>query len=91
MGRQATAVCLLLACLCIAPLLASPVADEDDFGTINPPSYYQRYRRSEYPADGPYFQWWYYWIHNARTHEHFYFRYPKAHRVSGRSPSPATA
>lgn len=29
-------------------------------GIVQPPAFYQRFRRSEYPRDKPYFQWWYF-------------------------------
>jgi hypothetical protein len=42
-------------------------------GVVNPGRYYQRYRRSEYPA--PFFQWWFFWIRDTATNNHYTFTY----------------
>jgi len=44
-------------------------------GIPNPPSYYQRFRRSEYPASHPFYQWWYFTIKDLEHGEHFAFTY----------------
>jgi hypothetical protein len=33
-----------------------------DYGIIDPSSYYQRYRRSDFSEREPFYQWWYFWI-----------------------------
>lgn len=40
-------------------------------GVVNPPSFYQRYRRDEYPTDQPFFQWWYYYFSDF-TNDKYY-------------------
>ncbi|CAF4801375.1 unnamed protein product [Rotaria socialis] len=44
-------------------------------GVLQPPLHYQRYRRSEYKKDLPYYQWWYYWIRDTKNDRHFAVSY----------------
>lgn len=84
-------VAALVCLLCFSPALAAPPppapTDGGSCGVVNPPAYYQRYRRAEYPADAPFFQWWYFWLHNERTHEHFYFRSASPPRAAASRPA----
>jgi hypothetical protein len=46
-----------------------------DDGLVNPTSHHQRYRRSELPADEPFFQWWYFTIKDLEKNRYFAFSY----------------
>lgn len=49
------------------------IASKD--GTWNPSLYDNRYRKSEYPSDGDFLQWWYYTCFNDQTQEAWAFCY----------------
>ncbi len=44
-------------------------------GVSQPPSIHQRYRRAEFDADKPFFQWWYFAIKDHRNNRYFAFDY----------------
>eukprot|EP01112_Ceratiomyxa_fruticulosa_P014065 TRINITY_DN4005_c0_g3_i1.p1 TRINITY_DN4005_c0_g3~~TRINITY_DN4005_c0_g3_i1.p1 ORF type:complete len:451 (+),score=65.59 TRINITY_DN4005_c0_g3_i1:100-1452(+) len=44
-------------------------------GIVNPSSYYQRFRQSEYPSDQPFFQWYYYFIKDLSTNNFWAISY----------------
>jgi hypothetical protein len=75
---------LLLACLAwgVSSLPSSPPSQNiakdwpfADDGIVNPPAYYQRYRRDEYPADHPFFQWWYFYLADFANNRYIFFSY----------------
>jgi len=44
-------------------------------GILNPGPHDIRYRRPEYPADQPYYQWWYFNARDRQSHRQFAFAY----------------
>ena len=44
-------------------------------GIVQPSSYYQRYRRAEFDANKPFFQWWYFTIKDLKNNRYFAFDY----------------
>ena len=85
--RLSSLACVAGVVLLTALATARPIDTAKDCGVLNPPEYYQRYRRSEYPLDKPFFQWWYFWVHNEITHEHFFFRCNLQHVPSCHPPT----
>ena len=47
----------------------------DRDGVVQPPSYHQRYRRAEFDADKPFFQWWYFAVKDHKNNRYFAFDY----------------
>lgn len=45
--------------------------DSETVGILEPPSHYQRYRRSEFPEDKPFFQWWFFTIADHANDRYF--------------------
>eukprot|EP00762_Andalucia_godoyi_P000949 ANDGO_03896.mRNA.1 hypothetical protein len=52
----------------------SPIGFSGD-GIVDPGSHYQRFRRAEYPASEPYFQWWYYCFKDMAANRYFAVSY----------------
>jgi hypothetical protein len=61
------ALCALVACCAAFPFPGD--------GIVDPGSHYQRFRRSEYPASDPYFQWWYFCAKDTVNGKYFAISY----------------
>lgn len=70
------AVFVLVFTMPIQPVAAG-IADwfYDDDGIVNPSASNQRYRRSEYDSDAPFFQWWYFTIKDLANNRYWAFDY----------------
>jgi hypothetical protein len=87
--------CLILIALLFLPtfshaydLKAYPFIDPNKIvllakdGVVQPASYHQRYRRAEFDADKPFFQWWYFAIKDQKNNRYFAFDYSISDCVS---------
>ena len=60
-------------------------------GIVDPPPHYQRYRRDEYPKALPFFQWWYFWVKDVASDEHYAFAYSMTSENNERAQPSARA
>lgn len=50
-------------------------------GVVQPGSYHQRYRRAEFSANKPFFQWWYFTVKDHKNNRYFAFDYSMSDAV----------
>lgn len=68
---------LLVALSCVIAVGCLPVVDIPlpTSGDVDPRPFLERFRRQLYPSGDQFFQWWYFWLHDDATSEHWAFYY----------------